>query len=101
MRLKNACGLVNVVCFVGETTVCICGDTHRHHVMNRVDVAVAHVDPDGLQREAALLPRCVEDNGRPQAARAERQVPARGGVTGRRVGGQRTRGDGTGLEAAR
>lgn len=50
--------------------------------MHRVDVAVAHVDTDGLQGEAVLLPRGVDDNGRPQAAGGKRQIPARGGVTG-------------------
>lgn len=50
--------------------------------MNGVDVAVAHVDPDGLEGEAALLPRGVDDDGRPQAAGAERQVSAGGGVPG-------------------
>lgn len=50
--------------------------------MHRVDITVAHVDPDGLQGEAVLLPGGVDDNGRPQAARAEGEVPAGGGVPG-------------------
>lgn len=77
------------------------GDTHRHHVVHSVDVAVAHVHPDGLQGEAVLLPRDVDDNGRLQTGRAERQVAVGGGVPGRGIGGERARGDGTGLEATR
>lgn len=76
-------------------------NTHRHHVVHSVDVAVAHVHPDGLQGETVLLPRDVDDNGRLQTGRAERQVAVGGGVPGRGVGGERARGDGTGLEATR
>lgn len=68
--------------------------------MHRVDVAVTHVDPDGLKGKAELLPWCVDDDGRPQAAGAERQVPAGRGVTRWGVGGQWAWRDGTGLEAA-
>lgn len=32
------------------------GDTHRHHMMHGVDIAVTHVDPNGLKGEAILLP---------------------------------------------
>lgn len=68
--------------------------------MHRVDIAVTHVDPDGLQGEAVLLPWGVDNNGRLQAAGAEWKVPIGGGVTGWRVGGQGAWRDGTGLEAA-
>lgn len=69
--------------------------------MHRVDVAVTHVDPDGLQGEAVLLPRDVDDDRRLQTGGAQRQVTVGGGVAGRRVGRKGAGGDGTGLEAAR
>lgn len=69
--------------------------------MNCVDVAVTHVDPDGLQGEAVLLPRDVDDDRRLQTGGAERQVTVGGGVARRRIGGKGAGGDGTGLEAAR
>lgn len=39
--------------------------------MHSVDITVTHVDPYGLQGEAVLLPRCVNNNRRLQAAGAE------------------------------
>lgn len=69
--------------------------------MHCVDIAVTHVDPDGLQGEAVLLPRDVDDDGRLQTGGAERQVTVGGGVAGRWIGGKGAGGDGTGLEAAR
>lgn len=74
--------------------------THPNHVVHSVDVAVAHVDPDGAQREAVLLSRAVDDHGGAQASDAQGQVPARGGVAGRGVRGERVRRDGAGLQAA-
>lgn len=76
-----------------------CRDTYRYHMMHRVDITVTHVDPNGLKGEAVLLPWGVNDNRWLQAAGAEWQVAAGGGVTRRRVGGQGVRGDGAGLEA--
>lgn len=72
----------------------------QDHVVDRVDVTVAHVDADGLQGEAVLLPGAVDDDGGAQAAEAEGQVPAGGGVPGGGVGGEGTGRDGTWLEPA-
>lgn len=83
-----------------ETSVLkTCTDTHQHHVMHSIDVTVAHVDPDGLQGEAKFLPWGVDDDGRPQAAGAERKVSTGRRVTGRRIGGKRAWRDWTGLKA--
>lgn len=68
--------------------------TYPDHVVDSVDVAVAHVDADGSQGEAVLLPRAVDDDGRPQAGDGQRGVSARGGVPGRGVGREGVRGDG-------
>ena len=57
-------------------------------MVNSVDVAVSHVDPDSSQRKAKPLPRAVDDHRRPEAADADREVPAGGRVSGRRVGRQ-------------
>lgn len=56
--------------------------------MNRVDVAVSHVDPDGSQCKTKPPPRAVDDHRGAQAADADRQVPAGRRVPGRGVGRQ-------------
>lgn len=47
-------------------------------MVHSVNVAVTHVDADGLHGEAVLPPRAVDDDGWPQDAEAKRQVSARG-----------------------
>lgn len=49
--------------------------------MDGVDIAVTHVDADGLHCEAILLARSVNDDWRLYFAGTEGQVPAGGGVT--------------------
>ena len=51
-------------------------------MVHGVDVAVPHVDADGLQGEAVLLPGGVDDDGGPQAAQSQGEVPAGGGLSG-------------------
>lgn len=48
------------------------------HVVNSVDVTVAHVDSDGSQRKPKSLPRAVDDHRRPEAADADGEVTAGG-----------------------
>ena len=57
-------------------------------MIDRVDVAVARVHPDGPQREAKLLPRAVDDDGLPRADGTEGGVSAGGGVSGGGVRGE-------------
>lgn len=54
--------------------------------MDAVDVGVSHVDADGSQCEAVLLPGSVDDDGGLDAADGRGKVAAGRGVPGRRVG---------------
>lgn len=47
-------------------------------MVNGVDITVSHIDSDGSQCEAKPLPRAVDDHGGPEAADADREVPAGG-----------------------
>lgn len=52
------------------------------HMVNSVDVTVSHVDSDSSQSKSKPLPRAVDDHRRPEAADADREVPAWGRVSG-------------------
>lgn len=52
--------------------------TYPNHVVNSVHVTVTHIDSDGPQCKAKPLPRAVNDHRRPEAADADREVPAGG-----------------------
>lgn len=41
--------------------------TYPDHMVDSIDIAVAHVDADSSQGEAVLLARAVDDDGGPQA----------------------------------
>lgn len=69
---------------------------HPDHVVDRVDVTVAGVHPDGPQREAKLLPRAVDDDGLPRVGGEEGGVAAGRRVPGGWVRGEGVRGDGAG-----
>lgn len=45
-----------------------------------VDIGVAHVDPNGMERKAVLPPRAVDDHRRAKTAYAEREVTVGGRV---------------------
>lgn len=55
------------------------------HVVNSVNVSVAHVDTNGPQGEAVLLAGTVDDDGRLDAADGWAEVPAGRGVSRRWV----------------
>lgn len=67
---------------------------HPDNVVDAVDIGVSHVDTDGAQREAVLLARALDGDGGTQPADGRRVVPARGGVSRGRIGGERARGHG-------
>lgn len=71
------------------------GRTHPDHVVHGVDVRVAHVDPDGSQREAVFLTSPLDDDGRPGCGSGGK-VAAGGGVSGGRVGREGARRHGAG-----
>lgn len=50
-------------------------------VMHTVDVTVSDVNPDGPEREAILLPRAVDGDGRAQHADRRAEVSAGGRVS--------------------
>lgn len=54
--------------------------------MYAVHVAVSHVDPNGSQSEAVLLPRAVDGDGRVQDVDQRRVVSVWRGVAGGGVG---------------
>lgn len=60
-------------------------ETYPDHVVNSVHVTVAHVDSDGSQCKAEPLAGAVDDDGGPEAADADGEVPAGGRVSGRGV----------------
>lgn len=64
--------------------------------MHAVDVTVSDVNPDGPEREAILLPRAVDGDGRAQHADRRAEVSAGGRVSRRRVGGEGVRRHGAG-----
>lgn len=59
--------------------------TYPDHVVNCVHVTVAHVDSDSSEGKAEPFARAVDDDGRPEAADADREVPAGGRVSRRGV----------------
>lgn len=70
--------------------------SHPDHVMHTVDVTVSHVDSDGPEGEAVLLPRAVDRDGRVRDVDHGRVVSAGRGVTGRGVGREGARRHGAG-----
>ena len=59
---------------------------HPDHVMHTVHVTVSHVNPDGSEREAVLLPRAMDGDRRMLDVDHRRVVSARRRVPGRGVG---------------
>lgn len=51
-------------------------ETYPDHVVNCVHITVTHVDSDGSQCKAEPLARAVDDDGGPEAADADGEVPA-------------------------
>lgn len=51
-------------------------ETYPDHVVNCVHITVTHVDSDGSQCKAEPLAGAVDDDGGPEAADADGEVPA-------------------------
>lgn len=77
---------------VEDKSVCFYPD----YVMHAVDVTVSDVNPYGPEREAILLPRAVDGDGRAQRADSRAEVSAGGRVSRRRVGREGVRRHGAG-----
>lgn len=60
--------------------------SYPDHVMHTVHIAVAHVDSDGSEGEAVLLPRAVDGDRRVLNVDQWGVVSAGGRVSGRSVG---------------